>query len=163
MIPIYLAFSQNVEIEIFKLLLISDFIDIEEQFILESLLKEKTNRLGGKTRYRYKDSIAKTGSRFIKNWWSGYIFNTDKTLQQSIDNGTKKYFCVSTDKAANPINLYGATKLASDKLFVAANNIRGKSGQTRESFYFPRSYFQNGSRNDVLKSDNSVIRDIFIR
>jgi FlaA1/EpsC-like NDP-sugar epimerase len=38
------------------------------------------------------------------------IFNTDKTLQQSIDNGTKKYFCVSTDKAANPANMMGASK-----------------------------------------------------
>jgi len=38
------------------------------------------------------------------------IFNTDKTIRQSIDNGTKKYFCVSTDKAANPINMMGASK-----------------------------------------------------
>ena len=38
------------------------------------------------------------------------IFNTDKTIGQSIDNGTKKYFCVSTDKAANPINMMGASK-----------------------------------------------------
>ncbi len=38
------------------------------------------------------------------------IFNTDKTLQQSIEKGTKKYFCVSTDKAANPVNMMGASK-----------------------------------------------------
>ena len=38
------------------------------------------------------------------------IFNTDKTIQQSIDNGVKKYFCVSTDKAANPVNMMGASK-----------------------------------------------------
>jgi len=38
------------------------------------------------------------------------IFNTDKTIRQSIDNGAKKYFCVSTDKAANPINMMGASK-----------------------------------------------------
>ena len=38
------------------------------------------------------------------------ILNTDKTLLQSIENGTKKYFCVSTDKAANPINMMGASK-----------------------------------------------------
>lgn len=38
------------------------------------------------------------------------VFNTDKTLQQSIGNGTKKYFCVSTDKAANPVNMMGASK-----------------------------------------------------
>ena len=38
------------------------------------------------------------------------IFNTDKTIMQSIKNSTKKYFCVSTDKAANPVNLMGASK-----------------------------------------------------
>ncbi|TPN87872.1 UDP-N-acetylglucosamine 4,6-dehydratase [Aquimarina algicola] len=38
------------------------------------------------------------------------IFNTEKTLLQSIDKGTKKYFCVSTDKAANPVNMMGASK-----------------------------------------------------
>lgn len=38
------------------------------------------------------------------------IFNTDKTIQQAIDNGSKKYFCVSTDKAANPVNMMGASK-----------------------------------------------------
>lgn len=38
------------------------------------------------------------------------VLNTDKTLQQSIENDTKKYFCVSTDKAANPVNMMGASK-----------------------------------------------------
>lgn len=38
------------------------------------------------------------------------VFNTDKTLQQAIDKGVKKYFCVSTDKAANPANMMGASK-----------------------------------------------------
>lgn len=38
------------------------------------------------------------------------IFNTDKTIQQSINSGVKKYFCVSTDKAANPVNMMGASK-----------------------------------------------------
>ena len=38
------------------------------------------------------------------------IINTIKTIRQSIDNGTKKYFCVSTDKAANPVNMMGASK-----------------------------------------------------
>ena len=38
------------------------------------------------------------------------IFNTDKTITQSIDNGVNKYFCVSTDKAANPVNMMGASK-----------------------------------------------------
>jgi len=43
------------------------------------------------------------------------IFNTDKTLQQSIESGVKKYFCVSTDKAANPVNMMGASKRIMEK------------------------------------------------
>src|SRR5204863_6145646 len=43
----------------------------------------------------------------------------------SLETEVKKVVALSTDKAAAPVNLYGATKLASDKLFVAANNIRG--------------------------------------
>ena len=46
----------------------------------------------------------------LKHVRSENIFNTEKTLQQSIDNGVKKYFCVSTDKAANPVNMMGASK-----------------------------------------------------
>ncbi len=38
------------------------------------------------------------------------IFNTDKTIRQAIEMGVKKYFCVSTDKAANPVNMMGASK-----------------------------------------------------
>jgi FlaA1/EpsC-like NDP-sugar epimerase len=46
------------------------------------------------------------------------IFNTDKTIQQSIDKGVKKYFCVSTDKAANPVNLMGASKRIMEKFLL---------------------------------------------
>ena len=46
------------------------------------------------------------------------IFNTDKTLQQSIDHGVKKYFCVSTDKAANPANMMGASKRIMEKFLM---------------------------------------------
>jgi len=53
------------------------------------------------------------------------INGAGNVIDASIDCGVKKVIALSTDKAANPINLYGATKLASDKLFVAANNITG--------------------------------------
>ena len=43
-------------------------------------------------------------------------------------SGVKKVIALSTDKAANPVNLYGAIKLASDKIFVAANHLSGKTG-----------------------------------
>ncbi|CAA6819531.1 MAG: UDP-N-acetylglucosamine 4,6-dehydratase (EC [uncultured Sulfurovum sp.] len=49
------------------------------------------------------------------------IFNTDKTIKQSIKNGTKKYFCVSTDKAANPVNMMGASKRIME-MFVHKNS-----------------------------------------
>ena len=46
----------------------------------------------------------------------------------SLSNHVKQVVALSTDKACNPINLYGATKLASDKTFVAANNLAGDIG-----------------------------------
>jgi UDP-N-acetylglucosamine 4,6-dehydratase len=53
------------------------------------------------------------------------IHGAENVIQAALANNVKKIIALSTDKAANPINLYGATKLASDKLFVAANNIAG--------------------------------------
>ncbi len=55
------------------------------------------------------------------------IRGAEFVIDAAIDSGVKKVIALSTDKAANPINLYGATKLASDKLFVAANNMVGDS------------------------------------
>lgn len=54
------------------------------------------------------------------------IMGAQNVIEASIDRGVKQVVALSTDKAAAPINLYGATKLCSDKLFVAANNFRGK-------------------------------------
>jgi len=53
------------------------------------------------------------------------IHGAENVIRAAIDSGVEKVIALSTDKAANPINLYGATKLASDKLFVAANNMAG--------------------------------------
>jgi len=53
------------------------------------------------------------------------IMGAQHVINAAIKNQVKKVVALSTDKAANPINLYGATKLCSDKLFVAANNIAG--------------------------------------
>jgi len=53
------------------------------------------------------------------------INGSENVIRASIENNVKKVIALSTDKAANPINLYGATKLAADKLFVAGNNIAG--------------------------------------
>ncbi|GGW73487.1 UDP-N-acetylglucosamine 4,6-dehydratase (inverting) [Alteromonas halophila] len=56
------------------------------------------------------------------------IDGAQNVIDASIANDVPKVIALSTDKAANPVNLYGATKLASDKLFVAANNISGAQG-----------------------------------
>lgn len=54
------------------------------------------------------------------------IYGAENIVYAAIRSKVKKVIALSTDKAVNPINLYGATKLASDKIFVAANNLVGK-------------------------------------
>ncbi len=56
------------------------------------------------------------------------IYGAQNVIDACIANSVDKVIALSTDKAANPVNLYGATKLASDKLFVAANNMAGADG-----------------------------------
>ncbi|KIA89127.1 UDP-N-acetylglucosamine 4,6-dehydratase [Kaistella jeonii] len=68
------------------------------------------------------------------------IFNTDKTLQQSIENGTKKYFCVSTDKAANPVNMMGASKRIMEMFLM-----RKSSEITISTARFANVAFSDGS------------------
>ncbi|MDF1874433.1 UDP-N-acetylglucosamine 4,6-dehydratase [Sulfurimonas sp. SAG-AH-194-I05] len=68
------------------------------------------------------------------------IFNTDKTLQQSIDNGVKKYFCVSTDKAANPVNMMGASKRIME-MFLMRKSLAIKISTAR----FANVAFSDGS------------------
>ena len=56
------------------------------------------------------------------------ILGAENIINASLEEAVEKVVALSTDKAAAPINLYGATKLASDKLFIAANNIKGGRG-----------------------------------
>lgn len=56
------------------------------------------------------------------------VIGAENIINASIDTGVKKVIALSTDKAVNPMNLYGATKLCSDKLFVAANNLSNSAG-----------------------------------
>ena len=53
------------------------------------------------------------------------VHGAEHVVRATLRNRVKRVLALSTDKACNPINLYGATKLASDKLFVAANNVSG--------------------------------------
>ena len=75
------------------------------------------------------------------------VLGAQNVIDAAIENGVEKVVALSTDKAANPINLYGATKLCSDKLFIAANNLSGKQ-KTR--FSVVRYGNVAGSRGSVI-------------
>jgi UDP-N-acetylglucosamine 4,6-dehydratase/5-epimerase len=75
------------------------------------------------------------------------IHGAENVIHASLANDVDKVIALSTDKAANPINLYGATKLVSDKLFVAANNV---AGGYRTRFSVVRYGNVVGSRGSVV-------------
>jgi UDP-N-acetylglucosamine 4,6-dehydratase len=75
------------------------------------------------------------------------IHGAENVIHAALANNVEKVVALSTDKAANPINLYGATKLVSDKLFVAANNI---AGGHRSRFSVVRYGNVVGSRGSVV-------------
>ncbi len=58
------------------------------------------------------------------------VLGAENVVRAAIKNGVQKTIALSTDKAANPVNLYGASKLAADKIFIAANNVGAASGST---------------------------------
>jgi len=84
------------------------------------------------------------------------IYGAQNVIEAAIDRGVKKVIALSTDKAAAPINLYGATKLASDKLFVAANSYVGRK-QTR--FAVVRHGNVVGSRGSVVPLFKKLARE----
>ena len=75
------------------------------------------------------------------------IYGSQNVIQAAIDKGVKKVIALSTDKASSPINLYGATKLTADKLFIAANNYGIAQGT---SFSVVRYGNVLGSRGSVM-------------
>lgn len=84
------------------------------------------------------------------------IHGAQNVIEAALENNVEKVIALSTDKAANPVNLYGATKLASDKLFISANNIVG-SRQT--SFAVVRYGNVVGSRGSVVPFFNKLIAE----
>tara|TARA_B100000963_G_C22634589_1_gene676850 strand:- start:1156 stop:2139 length:984 start_codon:yes stop_codon:yes gene_type:complete len=88
------------------------------------------------------------------------INGTENVIQASVINNVKKVIALSTDKAVSPINLYGATKLCSDKLIVAANNIFGK---IQTSFSIVRYGNVMSSRGSVIPTfkNNLINGEIF--
>jgi UDP-N-acetylglucosamine 4,6-dehydratase len=75
------------------------------------------------------------------------VFGAENVVYAALRRNVRKVIALSTDKAANPVNLYGASKLASDKIFVAANNLAGADG-TRFSVVRYGNVF--GSRGSVV-------------
>ena len=84
------------------------------------------------------------------------VMGAENVINASIKNRIKKVIALSTDKAANPINLYGATKLASDKLFIAANNIRGSQDTV---FSVVRYGNVIGSRGSVIPFFQKLVKE----
>jgi len=84
------------------------------------------------------------------------IHGAENVISAALDNEVDKVIALSTDKAASPINLYGATKLASDKLFVAANNV---AGGRRTRFAVVRYGNVVGSRGSVVPFFQKLISE----
>lgn len=83
------------------------------------------------------------------------IFGAENIVETCLHSGVQKVIALSTDKAANPINLYGATKLCSDKIFVAGNNITGS-----RNLHFSVVRYGNvaGSRGSVVPFFRHLIK-----
>ena len=84
------------------------------------------------------------------------IHGAENVISACLKNEVEKVIALSTDKAANPINLYGATKLASDKLFIAANNV---AGGHRTRFAVVRYGNVVGSRGSVVPLYKKLLAD----
>ncbi len=87
------------------------------------------------------------------------IFGAQNVIDASFENNVKNVLALSTDKASSPINLYGATKLASDKLFITANNFKGKN---KTKFSVVRYGNVMGSRGSVIPIFNQFREKNFI-
>lgn len=82
------------------------------------------------------------------------IYGAQNIIDAAIDNNVRKVIALSTDKAVNPINLYGGTKLVSDKLFISANAY---SGQCRTRFSVVRYGNVAGSRGSIIPFFKNII------
>lgn len=84
------------------------------------------------------------------------VHGAQNVIDAALDRGVKKVVALSTDKAVNPINLYGGTKLVSDKLFIAANAYSGEKGTV---FSVVRYGNVAGSRGSVIPIWDKIIKD----
>jgi UDP-N-acetylglucosamine 4,6-dehydratase len=84
------------------------------------------------------------------------VFGAENLVSACLRTGVKRVVALSTDKAANPINLYGASKLASDKIFVAANNLAGADGARFSVVRYGNVF---GSRGSVVPFFKKLVAD----
>jgi UDP-N-acetylglucosamine 4,6-dehydratase len=84
------------------------------------------------------------------------VFGAENVVYAALRRNVRKVVALSTDKAANPVNLYGASKLASDKIFVAANNLSGADGT---KFSVVRYGNVVGSRGSVVPFFQKLVQD----
>jgi UDP-N-acetylglucosamine 4,6-dehydratase len=83
------------------------------------------------------------------------VFGAENLVYAALRRNVRKVIALSTDKAANPVNLYGASKLASDKIFVAANNLSGADGT---QFSVVRYGNVLGSRGSVVPFFENIVK-----
>jgi UDP-N-acetylglucosamine 4,6-dehydratase/5-epimerase len=95
------------------------------------------------------------------------VMGAQNIIEASLDTKVSKVIALSTDKAVSPINLYGATKLCSDKLFLAANNIKGRSNKIFSVLRYGNvtmsrgsviPFFLNNKSNTYLVTDTKMTR-----
>src|SRR5882757_440684 len=84
------------------------------------------------------------------------VFGAENLVYAALRRNVKRVIALSTDKAANPVNLYGASKLASDKIFVAANNLSGTDGPRFSVVRYGNVF---GSRGSVVPFFRKLIAD----
>lgn len=82
------------------------------------------------------------------------VLGAENVVRAAIDTGVKKVLALSTDKAVNPVNLYGASKLAADKIFIAANHFGAPSGT---AFSVVRYGNVSGSRGSVVPKFKQLV------
>jgi UDP-N-acetylglucosamine 4,6-dehydratase len=84
------------------------------------------------------------------------VLGAEYVVQSALRTGVKRVVALSTDKAASPINLYGASKLASDKIFIAANNLSGSDGPRVSVVRYGNVM---GSRGSVIPLFQRLVRE----
>ena len=90
------------------------------------------------------------------------ILGSQNVIEASLNSGVKKVIALSTDKASSPVNLYGATKLASDKLFVSANNFKGPKKTIFSVVRYGNVMHSRGSVVPLFKKQKNEFGEVFI-